>query len=54
MGRHLLVDRAGEDIAIDRQRCATGHPGRVGTGKKDAPQGAQLGLEQAVRVGEIH
>ena len=53
MRRHALVHRLGEDLAVHGQRRAAGHARRVGAREQQAPQRAQLRLEQAVRVGEI-
>ena len=54
MGDHLLVHRTGEHLPIDGQRGASGDARSIGAGEQNAPQGAQLGLEQPVGVGELH
>ena len=43
-----------KDLAVNRQRGPARHPGDIGTGQQDTSQCAQLGLQQAVRVGEVH
>ena len=53
MRGHPLVHRLGEDLAVHRQRRAARHARHVGAREQHAAERAQLGLEQAVGVGEV-
>ena len=47
------MDFPGEYVAVDGQRRAAGYARQVGARQQEAAKRPQLGLEQAVRVGEI-
>jgi len=48
-----LVHGLGEDLAVHRQRRPARHARKIGAREQHAAERSELGLEQAVRVGDL-